>query len=486
MAEPRSDSRLEDDLIGLADDPLGFVRYAFPWGEEGTLLAGFSQGPDKWQADILSRLAAGRRERSGSVKIAVASGHGIGKSALIAWIILWFMSTRPHPQVVATANTRTQLETKTWRELAKWHKLAINAAWFEWTSTKFYLKAHPETWFAAAVPWAKERSEAFAGTHEQHVLFVFDEASLIHESIWEVTEGAMTQAGSFWLAFGNPTRNTGRFHHCFHGGAHRWQTRQIDSRTCRMTDKAEIDKLISDNGEDSDYARIRVKGQFPRASWNQLISPEVVDRAASRTLPRRAHQGAPRVLGVDVARFGDDASVIIRRQGLAAWGLVIRRGLDLMTFASLVAREMDDFAPDAVFIDEGGLGGGVVDRLIQLGRTVIGINFGGQAREKERFANRRVEMWAALGRWLERGGSIPEQADLRRDLCGPEYGFNDSGCLTLESKKDMKRRGLASPDLADALALTFAEPVTPALPGEETETAEMDYDLFGRLGRGER
>jgi len=137
------------------------------------------------------------------------------KTALVAWLIYWFISTRPHPQIVVTSNTKSQLETKTWRELAKWHKLAINSHWFEWTATKFYYKQHPETWFAAAIPWSKERSEAFAGTHEQHVLVIFDEASLVDDSIWETTEGAMTQPGAFWCVFGNPTRNTGRFSECF-------------------------------------------------------------------------------------------------------------------------------------------------------------------------------------------------------------------------------------------------------------------------------
>ena len=130
------------------------------------------------------------------------------------------MSTRPHPQIVVTANTREQLLKKTFRELSVWHKLLINTGWFTWTATKFYHNDHPETWFAAAVPWSAERPESFAGTHAEHVMLLFDEASGIHDVIWEVAEGAMTTAGAAWLVFGNPTRNTGRFRECFGKFAH--------------------------------------------------------------------------------------------------------------------------------------------------------------------------------------------------------------------------------------------------------------------------
>ena len=276
------DIELIEDIAAFYNDPEGFVRYVFPWGQAGTPLAN-ETGPDTWQCDVMgeirSALLAGDsadKALQTAIQIAVSSGHGIGKTGFVAWIILWFMSTREFPQVVVTANTKTQLTTKTWRELSKWHKLAINRDWFDWTATKFAHVLYPEVWFAAAIPWTEHNSEAFAGTHEKHVLVVFDEASAIADKIWEVTEGAMTTPGAMWLAFGNPTQTTGRFAQCFGKFKHRWATRQIDSRTAKMANKAQIQKWIDDYGEDHDFVRVRVRGVFPRAG-NLSVWFEFVD-----------------------------------------------------------------------------------------------------------------------------------------------------------------------------------------------------------------
>lgn len=475
-----------DDIAGFYSDALGYVLYAFPWGEEGTALEKHS-GPDEWQRGVLNDLSEGTISADAAVQIAVASGHGIGKTALIAWIILWFMSTRAHPQVVVTSNTGKQLSDKTWRELAKWHKQAINGHWFEWTATRFYYKGAPETWFASAIPWSKERSEAFAGTHEENVLVLFDEASLIDDAIWEVTEGAMTQKGAFWVAFGNPTRNTGRFRECFKKFRHRWLNQQIDSRTAKMANNEKIEQWITDYGEDSDFVRIRVKGEFPRASSNQLISSELVEVAAGRVLHPSEYLHAPKILAVDVARFGDDQSVIIRRQGLAVSGLKKFRELDTMQLANHVAREIREWEPDAVFIDVVGIGAGVVDRLRQLGFNVIGVNVGEPAQNVKEFFNLRAEIWCAVRDWLKAGGWIPDDPELKDDLIGPEYGFDSRGRIQLEKKEDMKSRGLASPDSADALALTFSYPVapkqfnTPLPPSAGSRAASSEWDPFDAL-----
>ena len=197
-----SPASLEEAIAEFMTDPLGFVNAVFPWGE-GELVG--ESGPDTWQAGVLSDIGQQCLTLDHALQYAVASGHGVGKTALIAWIILWFMSTRPHPQIVVTANTKSQLQTKTWRELSRWHKRAINAHWFDWQATSFKYKAHPETWTANAIPWSANNSEAFAGTHEAHVLVIYDEASAIDDVIWEVTEGAMTTPGAMWIAFGNPT-----------------------------------------------------------------------------------------------------------------------------------------------------------------------------------------------------------------------------------------------------------------------------------------
>lgn len=451
---------LADEIGSFFHNPLGFVRFVFPWGK-GDLIG--HDGPDAWQADVLRDIGSGTLTASEAIRVATVSGHGIGKSALVAWIILWAMSTRPHLAGVVTANTGAQLSDKTWRELSLWHKRAINRHWFKWTATKFYQVDHPETWFVSAIPWSKERPEAFAGLHAEHVLMIFDEASAIDDVIWETAEGAMTTPGAVWCVFGNPTRNTGKFHACFHRMRHRWITRQIDSRTARMANSAQLRQWVDDYGEDSDFVRVRVRGVFPRAGSNQLIPSDVVEAAFGKSLRPEVYAFAPKILGADVARFGDDQSVIAVRQGLACLSLKKFRGLDLMTYAGIVAQTVQSEGIDAVFIDQGGLGAGVVDRLLQIGcRNVIGVDFGGRALDEHRFFNKRSEMWSLMRDWLTQGAAIPPDSELRDDLVAPEYGFTgDKGQIALEKKADMKKRGLASPDCGDALALTFAAPVAP-------------------------
>lgn len=451
-------------------DPVRFVMLAFPWGEEDGPLAPTAidpnPGPDEWQLDILRSIAEGSLTPEKAIQIAVASGHGIGKSALVAWIILWFMSTRKNPQIVVTANTKTQLQTKTWRELAKWHKIAINEHWFKWTATKFYQcldpKAH-STWFASAIPWSENNSEAFAGTHDENVLVIFDEASNIPDIIWEVASGAMTTPGAMWVCFGNPTRNTGRFKDAFGKFRHRWVTKNIDSRTAKMANKSQIQQWIDDYGEDSDYCRRRVTGKFPRSGTAQLIPEDLVLDAMGKHLHPDIYRHSPKVLGVDVAWEGDDQCVVVLRQGRALQILGKWRELQnpTMTLANFVIEFENQHQTDATFIDSIGVGAGVVDRLRQLGRKPIPVNSSMRAQKEEEYINKRIEMWDLMREWFTEGAAIPDDPDLRDDLIGPEYGFRETnGKKYLESKKDMKARGLASPDIADALALTFAQKVT--------------------------
>lgn len=459
-----TEAELVGDIGGFYADPLGFVEYVFAWGE-GRLAT--ESGPDTWQRDVLGDLGRHAAEDLGrALQIAVASGHGIGKSALVAWIILWFASTRDHPQIVVTANTCTQLNTKTWRELAKWHRLAINHHWFEWTATKFTHVLYPETWFACAIPWNVHRSEAFAGAHEKYLLILFDEASAIDDRIWEVAEGAMTTAGGLWIAFGNPTRNTGRFRECFGKFKHRWLTRQIDSRAAKKAQGEKIAQWIEDYGEDSDFVRVRVRGVFPRAGSHQFIGLDLVHAAQKYTAS--AYEHAAKIIGVDVARHGDDQTVILRRQGQKVWKPKRLRISDLMRIASLVAEEIDDFQADACFIDASGIGWGVYDRLRQLNyKRLHPVQVGEAANDPRRFYNLRMEIWDHLRSWLKEGADLPDDdQELADDLTGPEYGFDAKERLQLEKKEDMKERGLASPDAGDALALTFTAPVQPRLKRE--------------------
>jgi hypothetical protein len=470
----------EDELIGdigrFSKDPLGFVRFAFPWGEPGPLAD--KTGPDAWQKAVLEGVAKGQSLDT-AFQDATASGHGVGKSALVAWLLLWAMSTFEDTRGVVTANTENQLRTKTWAELSKWHRLLINRHWFRLTATALFSvqPAHEKTWRIDAVPWSENNTEAFAGLHNEgrRIIVVFDEASAIPDIIWETTEGALTDANTeiFWFAFGNPTRNTGRFKECFGRFRHRWQTRQVDSRTVAITNKAQIAEWIEDFGEDSDFVRVRVRGVFPRAGSTQFISGEVVEEARKREV-ETVHQ-EPLVLGVDVARFGDDRTVLCYRKGRngACIPWQTYRNLDTMQVAAKVAEAWTLRKPAAIFVDEGGLGAGVVDRLRQLSVPVTGVNFGGkpdriQMDDGIKVRNKRAEMWAQMRAWLK-GGAIPDDYELAADLTGVEYGFDDNQAIQLERKESMKKRGLASPDLADALALTFAYPVGTAFDDDTEE-----------------
>jgi hypothetical protein len=471
---------LVEEIGAFALDPLGFVLFAFPWGEPGTPLAD-ATGPRQWQRELLAEL--GLRLRQGyqigglvPILMARASGHGVGKSAVAAWVILWGLSTMPNARVVVTANTDSQLRTKTWPEVTKWLRLMINRDWFKATATAvFSVDAQRERlWRADAIPWSEENTEAFAGLHNKgrRVILIFDEASAISEKIWEVSEGALTDEDTeiIWLAFGNPTRNSGRFRECFGRFRHRWEHAHIDSRTVEGTNKAQLDQWVLDYGEDSDFVRVRVRGVFPQAGSMQFISSELVEAAASADRIPPYTRDEPLIMGVDVARFGYDASVIRFRRGRNAREIppIKLHGADTMELAARIADESRRYRVEAIFIDGGGVGGGVVDRCRQIGLRVTEVQFGAKSDRapvgQDRaigFANKRAEIWGAMRDWLP-SGTIDNDPELIADLTGVEYGYalrDGRDAIQLERKEDMKRRGLPSPDNGDALALTFAYPV---------------------------
>lgn len=490
---------LIEELASFSSDPLGFVLFAFPWGEEGTELENFS-GPNDWQITVLEQLGEGVITADEAVQIARASGHGIGKSALVAWIIIWAISTFEDTKGVVTANTENQLKTKTWAEVSKWHRLFIARDLFKMTATALFANdpLHERTWRIDMVPWSERNTEAFAGLHNQgkRILVVFDEGSAIPDLIWEVTEGALTDRDTqiIWAAFGNPTRNKGRFRECFSGGkfAHRWQADAIDSRTVPITNKEQIQRWVDDYGEDSDFVRIRVRGVFPRVDAESFIPYELANNAIEREI---VMQSGAIVLGVDVGRFGDDPSVIYPRCGRDAITrpIEVYYGLDTMTFAGKVAATFMRVHATICMVDSGGVGGGVVDRLRQLQIPVIEVDFGSKADEFNsdgtKYANKRAEIWGAMRDWL-RGGSIPnistgENISFIDELIAPTFALNKAEAIQLESKKEMRSRGVPSPNVADALACTFAYPsfeYVPA-PGDEASvkpTVMPDYDPFAR------
>jgi len=496
-----TDVLLSEEVSKYYADPLGFVMFAFEWGVKGSPLEGFD-GPDEWQRDLLIQLGEEiqRRKFNGvdpvdPIQFATASGHGIGKSALTAWLILFIMSTRAHSKGVVTANTGDQLKTKTWSELGKWRRLCITGHWFEVTATCIYHKLFCETWRADAQTCREENSESFAGLHAANSTpwYIFDEASGVPKKIWEVAKGGLTDGEPMFFAFGNPTRNDGEFFDMFGKFKHRWITNQIDSRTCKMTNKRLIDQYIEDYGEDSDWVRVRVRGRFPKAGDMQFIPSDVVAEAQKRSAGRYLGDD-PLICGVDLARGGSDNCMIQFRRGNDAVSEKVYRipgekSRDSMRVVSLLVTVLDRHKPDITFVDETGLGGPIADRLSQLGYNVMGVNFGSNADDVQHFRYKVGEMWSRMREWLMAGGAITDDPQLEAELTRREYGHNEKDQLILEKKKDMA----VSPDWADALALTFAHPVPPrmiprgdldaAVGIRETVQSIKDYDPLDGLSR---
>lgn len=491
-----NDSLLEW-LASVSDDPLAFVMGAFPWNEPDTRLAN-EEGPNDWQRQVLTDIRDGLIDLNTAIQEAVASGHGVGKSCLVAWLILWAISTLPDTRGVVTANTENQLKTKTWAELGKWYHLFIAREHFNLTATAIFHNdpAHERTWRIDMVPWSERNTEAFAGLHNKgrRILVIFDEASAIIDKIWETTEGALTDAETqiVWCVFGNPTRNSGRFKECFAGGQFSsiWKTRQVDSRTVPFTNKAQIDKWISSYGEDSDFVRIRVYGMFPRMGEMEFFSIEDINAAMAREPSVNIFD--PLALGVDVARYGKNASVIFPRKGRDARTLPRERfqGLSTVQLADKVFETQARLRADGIFIDGGGVGGGVVDNIRAKNLFCYEVQFGAKddtphsvwGSSGEKYANKRSGMYGAARAWLKTG-ALPEEPELRKQFASIRFTFNKKMEIQLISKEDMLK---LDPDLElddiDAFVTTFAHALAqheraggdhPAKPLVETE-----YDPF--------
>lgn len=467
------EQQLVDDIAAFEYDPEGFVMYAYDWGTGD--LAG-KEGPRKWQREFLHRVGRQLREKSTTpsrvIQEAVASGHGIGKSALLGMLICWAMSTKEDTRGIITAGTEPQLKTKTWPEISKWFRLAINAHWFTVEATSIYSNqvGHKDSWRFDRVTWNKARTEAFAGLHNEgkRIIVVFDEASQIDDVIWEVTDGALTDENTdiIFCAFGNPTRNTGAFRRCFGSSRDRWsegEPMQIDSRDVEGTNKKFLNDLVKEYGEDSDRVRVRVRGQFPNASSLQFIPSDLVLKAQQREALFLSTD--PLIMSCDIARGGDDNVVIRFRRGLDCRtikpikipGSFVK---DSMKLVSKLATLLDQYKPKAFFYDATGIGGPIGDRLAQMGYDVYPVNFG-EAAPDPHYANMRSFIWANALKALQSGAAIDDDTVLANDLTGPEYYHNRREQLILESKDDMKERGLASPDDGDAFALLFTMPVPP-------------------------
>ena len=478
----------------LKDDPLKFVSFLFPWGQKNTPLENFS-GPRKWQREVLRDIGEHIKQNNGKIdfnvlRMAVSSGRGIGKSALVSWLVIWMLSTRIGSTTIVSANSETQLRSVTWAEITKWLALSLNSHWFEVSATRVMpakwltelverdLKKGTRYWGVEGRLWSEENPDAYAGVHNfDGVMLIFDEASGISDAIWAVAAGFFTEntPNRFWMAFSNPRRNTGYFYEAFNAKRDFWRNKVVDARSVEGTDKAVYEQLIQEYGPDSVQAHVEVYGEFPSAGDDQFIPVYLVDDATQR--PRYKDASAPIIIGVDPARFGADATVIAVRQGRDLNLIKRYRGDDTMEIVGRVIEAIEEFNPTLVVIDEGGLGAGIVDRLKeQRYRQVKGVNFGNKSTKPIMYGNKRAEMWGNMREWLKTA-SVPTDKLLKSDLTSPKVKPDSKGTIFLEGKKEMKARGLASPDAADAIAVTFAYPV-----GTRTPVDKQIRRSYGRSG----
>lgn len=422
-----------------SNDPVGFVRDVL------------QAEPDEWQMRVMEQVAAGAR------RISVRAGHGVGKSTFCAWLSIWHCVCFYPQKTVMTAPTAGQLFDALFAEIKLWiNRLpAPIRALFEMTSEKVVLKAAPEASFISARTSSADRPEALAGIHSEHVLLIVDEASAVPEAVYESAAGSMSGHAACTILIGNPTRNSGLFFKTHHALANEWKTFHVSCLDSPRVARDFVKQIADTYGPDSNAYRVRVLGEFALRDDDTLIPAELVDSAMSRDVVLDEQE--PLVYGIDVARFGDDRSTLCRRRGNVVVDLKTWQGLDLMQLTGAIVNEAKLDKPAEMCIDSIGLGSGVADRLRELGYVVRDVNVSEASAMNPQAAKLRDELWLAVKEWLnQRACKLPKLDDLRQELVAPTYTFTSNGKIKVEGKAEMKRRGMRSPDLADALCLTFA------------------------------
>lgn len=461
-------------------DPVAYVR------------ENFKVEPDPWQADALM-LAAHPDTR----RLAMKACKGPGKTCVLAWIILWFLATRPQSKVAATSITGDNLNDNLWPEIALWHGRSVfHQRHFTWTKTRYFSKENPETWFATARTWpksadAKRQADTLAGLHADYILFVVDESSEIPQAVMATAEAVLASGVEAKLVqAGNPTRLDGPLYRACSQDKALWRVVTItgDPDNPKRSPRINLEwakQQIATYGRENPWVMVNVLGEFPPSSINALLGVEEVEAAMQRKQRGDVYDWAQKRLGVDVARFGDDRNVIFPRQGLMSYLPVVMRNARTTAIAARVAKALTDWNAEMTFVDDTGhWGHGVIDNLMDAGFPVQPVVFSDPALNP-RYRNRRAEMWMEMAEWVKQGGVLPNLSELVGELITPTYTFL-GGRFVLEEKDQIKARLGRSPDLADALALTFAMPDQPSellsrMRGQAT--AKRDEDPFRQAER---
>lgn len=450
-----------ETLLAWRRDPVRFVREVF------------NVEPDAWQAEMLNECG-----RPGRKRIALRACVGPGKTCCIAWEgwrrLLCYGGKGTHPKGLALSVSADNLKDNLWAELSKWQgrsELLLNL--FEWTHTKIYSKQNPETWFLSARSYAKGADaesigRALSGLHADYPFYLIDESGEIPPQVARAAEQGLSEClDGLILTAGNPTSNTGLLYDVTVRGAGNWVVISItgDPLDPKRSPRVNLEwakQQIEKYGRDDPWVKSQILGQFPEGNINSLLSAVEVEAAMARKANLDDYQWSQKRLGVDVARFGDDRTCIFPRQGLQAFQPIVMRGQRTTDIAARVAQGIRKWNAEMVFVDDTGhWGHGVIDNLLTARLPAIGIQFHGPATDP-RYRNKRAEIWFNMAEWVKRGGCLPRIPELIGELSEPTYSFSQ-GKIILEDKDQIKKRLGKSPDLADALCLSFSYPDQPAM-----------------------
>lgn len=465
-------------------DPVKFVR------------DNFKVEPDKWQAEVLRVFPSQDPDK---IRMSLQACVGPGKSAVLAWCAWNFLSCYAeegeHPKGAAVAVTSANLADNLWSELAKWRSRSkFLMQYFEWTKSRIFAKQHPETWFISARSWpktadAEEQGRVLSGLHAKFVLYLIDESGDIPPPVLRAAnQGLSNCAWGKIMQAGNPTSHEGMLYLAANAQRHLWHITCITSdpddpnRTPRV-DIAWAKEQIDTYGRDNPWVMSSVLGQFPPSSLNTLLSPFEVEAAMKRAPSIMDYEFSQKRIGVDVARFGLDSTILFPRQGLMAFKPKELKGARTNEIAAHLVKMKDEFKSEMELVDDtGGWGAGVIDSYLQAGGNAIPVNFSSKATDP-RYYNKRSEMYFLMAKWVKKGGALPNIPRLVAELSAPTYTFHMSK-FRLEEKEQIKQRLGFSPDHADALGLTFAMPdmprsvSIPGIPRQATNKVKMDYDPY--------
>ena len=439
------------------------------WAEQPWVMVreAFDVEPDAWQDHALHLIAKPETQR-----LALKACKGPGKTALLAWIILWFLCTRFQSKVGATSITEANIDSNLWPELSKWQaRSKFLSSAFTWSASRVSRNSDPN-WFAVKRTWPKSgnaeaQADALAGLHADKVMFVLDESGGIPQNVMVTAEAVLATEGSEGkvVIAGNPTHTSGPLYRACTTDRAIWQVVTItgdpdDPQRSPRISLQWANEQITSYGRDNPWVMVNVLGQFPPVSINALLGAEEVEAAMHRHIRKPDYDWAQRRLGVDVARFGDDRTVLFPRQGLASWKPVVMRGARTTEISARVIVAQQKFDAEIIFIDDTGhWGHGVIDQLHAARMNPIGVNYAGKANDP-RYKNKRVEMWLKGCEAIRNGAALPYLPDMIGELTEPTYTFH-SGVFVLEDKDEIKKRLGKSPDLADAYMQTYAMPEMP-------------------------